>query len=145
MFDHILILCAGNLCRSPLAEALLRARLAREGKPIEVGSAGLIADLGDPADEMARVVASGHGLDLAAHRSRPVDPELVRWADLILVMEQVHRRHLLALAPTAAGKVYLLGHWGGIEIPDPYCQGREAFEAVYDQIATAVELWLVRL
>jgi protein-tyrosine phosphatase len=145
MFDHILILCAGNLCRSPLAESLLRARLAREGKRIEVGSAGLVAALGDPADEMTRVVAAGHGLDLEAHRSRPVDAGLVQWADLILVMEQVHRHHLVGMFPAAAGKVYLLGHWGGIEIPDPYRQELEVYEAVYNQIEAAVELWLVRL
>ena len=145
MFDHLLIICAGNLCRSPLAEVMMRDRLARSGKPVEVRSAGLIAALDDPADDMIRLVAAGHGLDLSAHRSRPIDPELVRWADLVLVMERVHRRHLLELDPSSAGKVYLLGHWGGIEIPDPYRQGREACEAVYHQIATAVELWLLRL
>jgi deoxyribodipyrimidine photolyase-related protein len=106
---------------------------------------GLMAAVDDPADEMIRLVAAGHGLDLSAHRSRPIDPELMRWADLVLVMEGDHRRHLLQLAPSSAGKVYLLGHWGGIEIPDPYRQGREVCEAVYHQIATAVELWLLRL
>jgi protein-tyrosine phosphatase len=70
LFHHLLVLCAGNLCRSPLAEALLRARLARAGKGIEVASAGLIAAVGEPADEMTRLVAAGRGLDLSG-RSIP--------------------------------------------------------------------------
>jgi protein-tyrosine phosphatase len=145
MFQNILVLCAGNICRSPLAEALLRERAPLAGKAIEVGSAGLVAIFGDPADEMAQVVAAGHGLDLSAHRARPIDPQLIRWADLVLMMEQSHRRHLLDLAPAAAGKVYLLGHWSGSEIRDPYRQGRAAFEAAYEQIEAAVEQWLPRL
>jgi len=145
LFHHLLVLCAGNLCRSPLAEALLRARLARAGKGIEVASAGLIADLGEPADEMTALVAARQGLDLSGHASRPVDPGLVRWADLVLVMEEAQRRHLLELAPSAVGKVVLLGRWTGGEIQDPYGQGRAAAETAYAQIEAAVEAWLARL
>lgn len=145
MFRHLLVVCTGNLCRSPLAQALLRERLARAGRPIEVVSAGLMAGPCYPADETTALVAAEHGLDLSAHESRPLAPELIRWADLVLVMEQAQRRHLLELAPTAAGKVYLLGHWTGGEIEDPYGRGRDAGETAYDQIEAAVEAWLARL
>ncbi|WP_295413403.1 low molecular weight protein-tyrosine-phosphatase [uncultured Thiodictyon sp.] len=145
MFRHLLVVCTGNLCRSPLAEALLRARLARAGRTIEVASAGLMARLRDPADETTCLVAAEHGLDLSAHASRPIEPELIRWADLVLVMEQAQRRELLDMAPTAAGKVYLLGHWSEGEIADPYRRGRDAAETAYAQIDVAVEAWLARL
>ncbi|WP_295447643.1 low molecular weight protein-tyrosine-phosphatase [uncultured Thiodictyon sp.] len=145
MFRHLLVVCTGNLCRSPLAEALLRVRLARAGRTIEVASAGLMAGLRDPADETTCLVAAEHGLDLSAHESRVITPELIRWANLVLVMEQAQRRHLLELAPTAAGKVYLLGHWSGGEIADPYGRGRDAGETAYNQIEAAVDAWLARL
>jgi len=60
-------------------------------------------------------------------------------------MEEAQRRHLLELAPSAVGKVVLLGRWSGGEIPDPYGQGRAAAEAAYMQIEAAVEAWLARL
>ncbi len=123
----------------------MRVRLARAGRTIEVASAGLMAGLRDPADETTCLVAAEHGLDLSAHESRVITPELIRWANLVLVMEQAQRRHLLELAPTAAGKVYLLGHWSGGEIADPYGRGRDAGETAYNQIEAAVDAWLARL
>lgn len=145
LFRRLLLLCAGNLCRSPLAETLLRDRLVLKGRDIEVTSAGLVAMAGEPADEMMCLVAAGHGLDLSRHRSRPLDPALLRWADLVLVMEDEQRRLLSARAPAAGGKVALLGRWTGGEIPDPFGLGREAAEAAYDRIEAGVEAWLLRL
>ncbi len=145
LFGRILIVCAGNLCRSPLAEALLRARLSAAGRITEVGSAGLIAALGHPPDELTEAVARHHGLDLSAHRSRPLEPEMIRRADLVLTMEQDQRRQMLSLTPLAAGKLYLLGHWTGSEIADPYLQDWPAHERAYAQIAAAVDAWLPRL
>lgn len=145
LFRRILVVCAGNLCRSPLAEALLRARLASLGQSRELGSAGLIAIPGQPADELTAALASRHGLDLSEHRSRPLWPELIRDADLVLTMERSQRRQILMLAPLSAGKVYLLGHWQAGEIPDPYMQDWPAYERAYAQIAQAVESWLPRL
>lgn len=145
LFRHLLILCAGNLCRSPVAEALVRERSAVEGRAIEVASAGLMALDGEPADEMMCLVAARHGLDLSGHRSRPLDPALLRWADLVLVMEEEQRRHLLGWFPVAGGKVALLGRWTGGEIPDPFGSGRDAAERAYERIAAAVAAWLARL
>lgn len=123
----------------------MRQRLSAAGRDKDVCSAGLVAAVGECADEMAQTVALEHGIDLSEHRSQPVDQALMRWADLVLVMEQSHRRHLLSLAPTASGKVFLLGHWSGTEIPDPYLQGRDVFEDVYEQIAEGVSAWSSRI
>jgi protein-tyrosine phosphatase len=145
LFGHILIVCAGNICRSPVAEALLRVQLAAAGRDTELKSAGLVAELGRPADAMTAAVARRHGLDLSAHRSRPLEPEMIRAADLVLTMEQGQRGQMLALAPLAAGKLYLLGHWTGGEIPDPYLGDWADYERAYLQIAEAVAAWLPRL
>lgn len=143
--QRLLVVCAGNLCRSPLAEALVRARLAQTGPDLEVASAGLIAAVGEPADGLMCLVAQAHGLDLSLHQSRPLDPELLRWADLVLVMEEGQRRQLVQWAPGLAGKVRLLGHWTGGEIPDPFARGRDAAESAYGLIEAAVDAWLARL
>lgn len=145
LFRRILVVCAGNLCRSPLAEALLREGLRARGRATEVASAGLIAAIDQPAEELTASVARRHGIDLSDHRSRPLEPAAIRAADLVLAMEQAQRRLILELAPLAAGKVYLLGHWTVGDIADPYLLDWPAHERTYKQIAAAVDAWLPRL
>src|SRR5690348_3402302 len=87
--DSILVLCHGNMCRSPFAAALLARALAPDGIP--VASAGFIG-AGRPAPPEAVAAASAHDVDLSYHRSQPVRPDLVRGAGLIVVMDQEQRR-----------------------------------------------------
>lgn len=135
---HILTLCAGNICRSPIAAALLE----REFPDKTVLSAGLGALEGDPADPLAIEVAAAHGLDLSAHRARQFAAWMCQSAELILVMEQGHKTELEQQYPLVRGKVYRLGERGGFDIADPYHQPKAAFEAAYADIARGVADWV---
>jgi len=143
MFNHILVLCVGNICRSPVAEALLKANLPEKN----VESAGLAALVGHEADATAAELAEQIGLDLRQHRARQVDIDHLRRADLILVMSEGQRGQVRTLDPTSAGKTMLISHWlpGKPDIPDPYKKSREAFVHVNHLLEEAVHAWLPRL
>ncbi len=143
MFGNILVVCVGNICRSPMAAALLRQVLAPQG--IEVGSAGISALVAQPADPLAREVLQEQGLDLSAHRARQLTPALSRAADLILVMEAGHKKAVEAIDPSARGKIYRWGEWAGFEVPDPYQRPREAFEQTLVLLREGLQGWLPKL
>ncbi|TMP31458.1 phosphotyrosine protein phosphatase [Pseudoalteromonas rubra] len=140
MFDSVLMVCAGNICRSPTAEYVLKSKL--EGRAIRVSSAGLTALVDKPADQLAQELAAQNGIDMSAHQGQQVSTSLVAQNSVILVMEQRHLEDLCSRYPQARGKTFLLGKWlGDREIPDPYRQSREAFEHVYDLIDSACGAW----
>ena len=141
MFQNILIVCVGNICRSPAAEALLLDRL--QGKGLTISSAGIGALVGNPMDKTAHEVLTEHGLEPRAHRARQVDSEMLHRADLILTMEQSHIQHLRQMAPEVHGKTFLIGKWlDDIQIPDPFRQSKPAFEHVHSLLTQSVESWL---
>lgn len=141
MFNNILIICVGNVCRSPVAEALLAHKL--QGQNLAISSAGIGALVGNPMDKTAHEVLQEHGLEHVSHRARQVDSEMLHRADLILAMEQSHIQHIRQIAPEVHGKTFLMGKWlDGMEIPDPYRQSRPAFEHVHGLLTQSVESWL---
>ncbi len=128
-----------------MAAALLERALAQTGRPRRIRSAGVDALPGSPADPYAAQLMSARGLRLADHRAARVDPSMIRDADLILVMEQMQRRWLLGLDPAAAGKTYLLGHWDGHEIADPYLGTPADYTRALELIDVGVAAWARRL
>ena len=138
---HILTLCTGNICRSPLAEALL----ARELPDHIIWSAGLGALVGNRADPLSVAVAAAHGLNIEAHRAQQVTRWMCQQADLILVMEPLHKNQLEQQFPSVSGKVFNLGKFGGFDVADPYQQPRAAFDAAFFAIEQGVSEWVPRI
>lgn len=118
---RLLFVCTANICRSPMAEGFARAYGEERGWAIESQSCGVNA-LPDNAAAPRSVRAMAEvGIDIRAHRSRPIAEELVAWADYVLVMEIRHATRVRERWPEADGKVMLLGNFGGVlEIDDPY-------------------------
>lgn len=144
MVKKIMIVCIGNICRSPTAEALMRDALARSD--IEVKSAGLAALVDSPIEPAASSVLVEHGHPPMDHKAMQLTSQSVSGADLILVMEKRHINGVLSIAPEARGKVFLLGKWQDErEIGDPYRQGKPAFVHAYALIEEAVHAWAQRL
>ena len=142
----ILVLCEGNHCRSPIAEGLFLAELQRQGMRVE--SAGLGAQDGVPPHPEAVRILADRGIDISALRSRQVTPAMALAADLILVMDADQIRWCGSLAPSARGRIFLLGRWlppERREIADPFQQGPEAFRRAFDLIREAVASWLPHL
>lgn len=148
----ILFVCLGNICRSPLAEGVFGAVLAERGigPGMAIDSAGTGGwHAGEQPDRRSIAVASRHGVDISGQRARKVGIEDFSRFDLILGMDQANVRDLKALAPQSSrDRVHLYldfatGHAG--DVPDPYYEDREAFEAVYRMIRGASEALAKRL
>ncbi len=142
---RILFVCLGNICRSPMAEGVVRAELARRGllDRVELDSAGT-GDwhVGEPPDPRARQAAAARGVDISGLRGRQVSPADFSRFDLILAMDRDNYADLLALAGDAhAHKVRLFLEFArdgnGDEVPDPYFGGPEGFEHVLDLLQDA--------
>ncbi|WP_369178129.1 low molecular weight protein-tyrosine-phosphatase [Candidatus Thiodubiliella endoseptemdiera] len=144
MFDNILMVCVGNICRSPMAEALLRDRLAQQ-KGVKIASAGVGALVGHSADATAQALMLDQGVDISMHKARQLNDELLSEYDLVLVMEKDHIDAVHDIAPLSRGRVHLLGKWSDFEIPDPYKQSKHEFESVLRLIQRGVNEWVNKL
>jgi protein-tyrosine phosphatase len=138
---NILTVCIGNICRSPMAEGILASALPE----LQIGSAGIGALVGQPADELAQELMRGRGLDISKHRARQITQILCQHADVILVMDQEQRRFIEARYPSACGKVFRIGEAAKQDIPDPYRQGPEAFAHAFALIEKSTQVWIERI
>src|SRR5690554_1058735 len=144
MFKRILTVCVGNICRSPAAACLLHEALHDKG--FTVNSAGLAAVLGKPMDKTAHQVLQQHGYDWSQHIAQQLEPHHISEHDIILTMENRHIDSIIAMAPEARGKVFLLGQWiDKQEIPDPYKHSTTMHEHVFTLIEQASNSWLKHL
>lgn len=142
MFQNILVVCLGNICRSPTAERILQKKLPNH----RISSAGLRALAGEDADFQAITTALKHGIIVAGHTARQLTAEMCDQADLILVMEPEHIDMVADIHPPARSKTILFAQWLSKKtIPDPFRQSNEMFEAVFQQLDEAAETWEQKL
>jgi len=142
----ILVVCKGNICRSPLAEAYLKRQVENHGLPVTVYSAGLETSFGKPAHPLAQVVGTQGGLSLEKHATQPLHKDQVERADMILVMEWPQRNRLVKLYPQAKEKVFLLRQFydqSVLEVADPYSGTVEDFQTCFSMMKQACDV-LVR-
>ena len=146
MFNSVLMVCVGNICRSPMAEALLINRLSDSNySKINIASAGVGALVGHEADATAKELMTEKNIDVSMHRARQLSTELISEYDLILVMEKGHINAVHNIASSSKGKVHLLGKWSDFEISDPYMQPRREFEVALELIERGVDEWVERV
>ena len=140
---RILFVCAGNVCRSVLAEHLFR-KLARERRVAfdDIASAGLVTDPDDDVpDELTVRAGHGAGVEVGAHRGRRLDDEILSSFDLVAVMEEAQRRDILARSRLGADAVFILGSFAPDhpdEIADPGGGPYASYERCVEHIATSV-------
>lgn len=145
---RVLIVCVGNVCRSPMAEVLMRHRLPEAG--LDIASAGLSARTGDGVHPHAMQVLAAHGLAAEPHASRhvarQVDAGMLAGADLVLAMERRHLQAILALSPQVRNRLHLLGRWNGpCEVRDPCGRALAEFERTFTIIDAATRAWCMRI
>ena len=141
----ILLVCLGNICRSPVAEGVLRAKAEARGLPVEVESAGTGAwHVGKGADSRMVSAAAGRGYDLRAHRARQADMGDFYIFDHIFAMDESNLADLKDLQPAdgSASLEMFLARTGRGEVPDPYYGGADGFQHVIDLVEEASDVIL---
>ena len=149
MKKNVLFVCTGNSCRSVMAEGLFKKLVEDAGlaKDFIVGSAGVAAFDGSDASPETLQVLRTQGIDMSAHRSRHLTAAMVRLADKIFVMENMHRHAILQDWPEAAEKTHLLTEFSKraknrgheIDIPDPIRMSKDFYKNVFLVISECVE------
>jgi low molecular weight protein-tyrosine phosphatase len=149
----ILVVCTGNICRSPTGEGVLRHLARRRGleERLRIASAGTHDyHVGESPDPRTVKHARQRGYDLSAQRAQQVTREHFDEYDYILAMDRTHLRLLRGMVPPGArARLGLFleasARWKGEDVPDPYYGGVEGFERVLDMVEEAAERWLDRI
>jgi protein-tyrosine phosphatase len=142
MITSILVLCIGNICRSPLAEAYLKQELQKHGSQIKVSSAGLHAMHGYPAHENSTAIAIKEGFSLENHKAQQVSQHLLQQAELVLVMTNNQLKEVLQQFPESRGKVFLVRNNPPLDIADPYQKSQPAYLEAWELIQKGIDDWV---
>ncbi len=137
-----LVVCLGNICRSPIGEGLLKHHAATNGFELTVESAGTSGwHQGNLPDERSMAVMQLHGHDISGQRSRALTREDLHLFDWILVMDQQNKADVLALG---LGSACVERFVPDQDVPDPYYGGANGFETVYTMIDAAAKMWIAQ-
>lgn len=147
---NILLVCTGNVCRSPMAWGIfqkgLSERAGASNANVRVNSAGLHALVGESAVKEAQSAMREVDVDISSHCAKQITEEIIASSDLVLTMEKHHVKELSFLFPYSRGKIFLLGEWGGrYEIPDPYRKSLDYFINVRKMIEQSFQEWQNKL
>ena len=134
---NILVVCIGNICRSPMAEYLLKQQYPQ----LHIESAGIAGLTGHAADEKAQLCMRHLNIDMSAHIAKKLNLELLKKADLILVMSHSQQKHIEQTWPFAKGKIFRLGHWRDKNVSDPYQHDQTVFNETCILIQNCIADW----
>lgn len=142
MFDNVLVVCVGNICRSPALEKLLAAELPDK----TIHSAGLGALVGKPVNAQMAELLRADEVPPDGHAARQLDSRLLREADVIIAMEKSHLRAIRERSPESAGKAMLATQWlDRVDVADPYRKDDAFFLACYRQLKACADSWVDKL
>lgn len=140
-FDSILVVCVGNICRSPIAEALLKDQYPSK----HIDSAGLGALVGNPVDPNSQEVMNPFDIDMSNHIAKQINEQLVMTADLIFTMSDSQTKWIEERWPHCRGKTFRIGHWIDKDIADPHRHDKAAFETAREDIMHSLVPWTDRI
>ncbi|NNG81658.1 low molecular weight protein-tyrosine-phosphatase [Acinetobacter sp. ANC 5378] len=135
--QNILVVCMGNICRSPMAEYFLKQQYPQ----LHIESAGIFGLIGHAADQKAILCMQHLGINMSPHIAKKLNNDLIKKADLILVMSQNQQKHLEQIWPFAKGKTFRLGHWQSKNVADPYKHDQAIFDETCQLIQSCIADW----
>lgn len=135
--QNILVVCIGNICRSPMAEYLLKQQYPE----LHIESAGISGLSGHQADQKARLCMERLDIDMSSHIAKKLNSDLIKRADLVLVMSQNQQKHIEQTWPFSKGKTFRLGHWQSKNVPDPYQHDQTVFDETCILIQNCIADW----
>ena len=142
--SKVLVVCTGNVCRSPVVEALLNKRFDQRGlSSLHTHSAGIRADLSSPASRFSvEVIAETESIDLSHHRSKSISKKMVQDASLIICMTADHKTELCIENPAHEHKIFLLSEMASgpvSDVSDPYGKDKQAYRVMVKTVTRLVD------